>query len=111
MIMCTSLNLSWFCAGECDRVYKSGLIMVFAGDRDRVYKSDLSGTSTPVDADFMLMENTRPDSSRADHSRAEQSRPEYSRSENKVDRAELIEKLERKQGEHEIEWYKNRRSK
>ncbi|XP_021374796.1 splicing factor, suppressor of white-apricot homolog isoform X1 [Mizuhopecten yessoensis] len=77
------------------------------GDRDKLYKSDLSGTSTPVDADFMLMENTRPDTSRSDtsrsdYSRAEQPRAEYSRAENKVDRAELIEKLERKQAEERL---------
>ncbi|XP_033747378.1 splicing factor, suppressor of white-apricot homolog isoform X2 [Pecten maximus] len=76
-------------------------------DRDKPYKSDLSGTSTPVDADFMVSENTRPESSRSEYSKAEysrsdHSRTDYSRVENKVDRAELIEKLERKQAEERL---------
>ncbi|XP_060067349.1 splicing factor, suppressor of white-apricot homolog isoform X2 [Ylistrum balloti] len=73
------------------------------GDRDKPYKSDLSGTSTPVDSDFIVTENTRPDSSKSEYSRSEHSRStEYVRSENKVDRAELMEKFERKQAEERL---------
>ncbi|XP_069136279.1 splicing factor, suppressor of white-apricot homolog isoform X1 [Argopecten irradians] len=71
-------------------------------DRDKPYKSDLSGTSTPVDSDFMATESMRSESSRSEYSRPDHSRSDYSRVESRVDRAELIEKLERKQVEERL---------